>query len=114
MCPCLLITRRFVAAGSLLAVCLVQSGCAEPAEVMAPAGDWPMYRHDLAGTGHSPLRDITVDNVEQLATTWTYGLRREDVDEGPGPNSQATPIVVDGVMYLPAADRVVALESDNG
>ena len=114
MCPCLLITRRFVAAGSLLAVCLVQSGCAEPAEVMAPAGDWPMYRHDLAGTGHSPLRDITVDNVEQLATTWTYGLRREDVDEGPGPNSQATPIVVDGVMYLPAADRVVALDPITG
>jgi quinoprotein glucose dehydrogenase len=31
-----------------------------------------------------------------------------------GPNSQATPIVVNGVMYLPAADRVVALEPDSG
>ena len=30
------------------------------------------------------------------------------------PNSQATPIVVDGVMYLPAANRVVALDPETG
>jgi quinoprotein glucose dehydrogenase len=29
-------------------------------------------------------------------------------------NSQATPIVIDGVMYLPAANRVVALEAETG
>ena len=29
-------------------------------------------------------------------------------------NSQATPIVVDGVMYLPAANRVVALDPETG
>ena len=29
-------------------------------------------------------------------------------------NSQATPIVVDGVMYLPAAGRVVAIEPETG
>jgi quinoprotein glucose dehydrogenase len=31
-----------------------------------------------------------------------------------GPNSQATPIVVNGVMYLPAANRVVALVPETG
>src|SRR5262249_47478215 len=31
-----------------------------------------------------------------------------------GPNSEATPIVVNGVMYLPAANRVVALEPETG
>ena len=37
------------------------------------------------------------------------------MDEGArGPNSQATPIVVDGVMYLPAADHVVALDAATG
>src|SRR6266496_2418693 len=29
-------------------------------------------------------------------------------------NSQATPIVVNGVMYLPAANRVVALDAGSG
>src|SRR5262249_15125104 len=32
----------------------------------------------------------------------------------PGVNSEATPIVVAGVMYLPAAGRVVALDPDTG
>ncbi len=77
-------------------------------------GEWPMYRHDLAGTGYSPLTDITVDNVEQLVTAWSYSLARESGADGPGPNSQATPIVVDGLMYLPAADRVVALDPTTG
>ena len=100
--------------GSLLAVCLAQGACTQPAEVTPPDGDWPMYRHDLAGTGHSPLAAITVDNVDQLASAWSYSLAREAGTEGPGPNSQATPIVVDGVMYLPAADRVVALDPTTG
>ena len=77
----------------------------------APDGAWPMYRHDLAATGHSPLAEITPSNVASLTQVWTHALAGEQ--EQPS-NSQATPIVVDGVMYLPAADRVVALEPETG
>ena len=100
--------------GLLLVVCLAQGACTSPAEVVPSDGDWPMYRHDLAGTGYSPLEEITVDNVEQLASAWAYSLAREAGAEGSGPNSQATPIVVDGVMYLPAAGRVVTLDPTTG
>ena len=79
----------------------------------ADAGDWPMYRHDLAATGYSPLAEITTSNVADLTAVWTYSLDAEE-SAGRGPSSQATPIVVDGVMYLPAADRVVALDPDTG
>ena len=72
---------------------------------MAPvSGDWPMYRHDLGATGYSPLGEITAANVSTLTEAWSYSLAA--VDEGArGPNSQMTPIVVDGVMYGSAADR---------
>jgi quinoprotein glucose dehydrogenase len=77
------------------------------------AGEWPMYRGDLAGTGYSALSEITTDNVGSLQRAWTYSL--ESSAEGArGPSSQATPIMVDGVMYVPAADRVVALDPAGG
>ncbi|HLI84623.1 MAG TPA: PQQ-binding-like beta-propeller repeat protein [Bryobacteraceae bacterium] len=76
--------------------------------------DWPTYNHDLGATRYSPLAEINRENVSRLAVAWSYKMR-------PGANSppastmnQVTPIVVDGVMYLPAGNRVVALEGDTG
>ena len=88
-------------------------GSGEQASAGGAAGDWPMYRRDAAGTGFSPLDRITPANVADLAPAWTYALAAE-AEGARGPNSQATPIVVGGVMYLPAADRVVALEASTG
>jgi quinoprotein glucose dehydrogenase len=84
--------------------------------------DWPLYRHDLAGTGYSPLAQITVQNANHLAQAWTYRFPADAQAAaakgkgrgGGGPNSEATPIVVNDVMYLPAANRVVALAPNSG
>jgi glucose dehydrogenase len=76
------------------------------------AGDWPMYRGNYAGTGYSSLSQITADNVGSLTQAWSYSLANEGATRQP--NSQATPIVIDGVMYLPAVDRVVALDPVSG
>src|SRR5438067_5228298 len=83
--------------------------------------DWPMYRRDLVGSGYSPLTQIDTKNVAKLAQMWTYRLQPETPSAAPGGrggaaslNSEATPIVVNGVMYLPAANRVVALEPETG
>jgi glucose dehydrogenase len=84
-------------------------------------GDWPMYRHDLAGTGYSPLAQITTTNVSRLSRAWTYRLQSAAPPAAAagrgaanGVNSEATPIVVNNVMYLPAANRVVALDPESG
>ena len=37
-------------------------------------GDWPLYRHDLAGSGYSPLAQITVKNAGGLMQVWSYRL----------------------------------------
>src|SRR5262249_42970293 len=76
-----------------------------------------------AGTGYSTLTQINTRNVSNLSQVWTFGLQ-SDVPAAPPAggrggaggalNSEATPIVVSGVMYLPTANRVVALESETG
>ena len=85
----------------------------------APPGDWPMYSHDHAGTRFSALTQIDRANVGTLAEAWKVPVARAAGanDDAPGAagNPQATPIVVDGVMYLPVrGNEVLALEADTG
>lgn len=104
------LTASFIAA-------LVAAGAAQQATPAAARGDWPSYRHDPEGTGHSPLDQITPRNVAQLAPAWSYPLGPQSgaaPAPNAAPNSQATPIVIGGRMYLPTMDRVVALEADSG
>lgn len=70
-----------------------------------PDGDWRTINRDLAATRYSPLDQINTDNVSNLTQAWTYSL---------GALSTAVPLVINGVMYLPAGDRIVALDSDSG
>jgi len=78
------------------------------------AGDWPSYNRDLAGTRYSPLIQINASNVSDLQRAWTYPLGRNTTTGSPSGGSEVTPIVVDGVMFVAAADRVVALRADTG
>src|SRR4030095_141843 len=90
-----------------------------------PAADWPMYNHDLAGTRYSPLTPINSGKVSSVK--WAAPYRRGSAPvpqagrgEGgrgggrgagavPTVNPEATPIVVNGIMYLPAGRRGLAL-----
>src|SRR6185295_9133361 len=74
-------------------------------------GDWPMFSHDLSATRFSSLTQINTKNVAKLIPAWTYRLRP---DTGGGLSSEVTPIVVNGVMYLTAGNRVLALNPDTG
>ena len=97
--------------GALAVMALGQLGCS--AGDRDAAREWSMYRGDLAGTGYSRMAEVNVTNIGALRRSWSYSLA--SAEEGArGPNSQATPIVVDDVMYLPAAGRVVALDPVDG
>ncbi|MGZ5779282.1 MAG: outer membrane protein assembly factor BamB family protein [Croceibacterium sp.] len=75
------------------------------AQDASPAGDWRTINRDLAATRFSPLDEINKSNVGQLALKWSYPMK--------GFNS-AAPLVVDGTMYFPVANRIVALDADTG
>lgn len=89
-------------------------------------GDWPMYGHDGASTRFSPLTQINVDNVGKLERAWTFHMKpATDAEPAPPPNSlaarfrvrrsEATPLMVNGVLYLPTPfNRVVALDATTG
>jgi len=98
--------------GTLLCFLLGQSGATPQRSTVTAGADWPMYRHDSAGTGYSTLAQINTRNVANLSQAWSFSL--QSAPAVPTLNSEATPIVVSGVMYVPAANRVVALESETG
>lgn len=100
-----------VRSGALLCAAVMVS--ATHAQTAKP-GDWPVYNHDLAGTRYSPLVQINNRNVAGLREVWSYRLQGDGGRAVRGPGSEATPIVVKGVMYLPAGNRVVALEPETG
>lgn len=95
-----------VAGGLRLATALLlAASTAAIAQDAMPDGDWRTINRDLAATRYSPLADINRSNVAQLAEAWNYPLRAFNT---------AVPVVVDGTMYVPAGNRVVALDADSG
>ena len=72
------------------------------------AGDWLMWRRTLDGWGYSPLTQINRNNVAQLRMVWTHGL-------GTVGNQEGTPLVHDGVMYVPSpGDYIMAIDAKTG
>jgi PQQ-dependent dehydrogenase (methanol/ethanol family) len=69
-------------------------------------GEWPTYNGVLGGNRHSPLNQINTGNVQNLQMEWIYSLQQ--------PNLETTPIVVDGAMFVTAADKVCALAAGTG
>jgi quinoprotein glucose dehydrogenase len=107
-----------IAAATVLSL-LAIAGIAQRTNRRNPDADWPMYNRDLAGTRFSPLTQINTSNVAKLTQVWSYKLRPHDGRALTGLSAsehfqEITPIVVDGIMYLPAANRVVALEPETG
>ncbi len=93
------------------AALLAPAAQAETDAVEVDPADWPRYARDLGGTRYSPLTDIHAGNVENLDQAWSYRLRPEG---GAGLLSGTVPIVIDGIMYLPVGNAVVALEAHTG
>ena len=68
--------------------------------------DWPMYGHDPGASRFSPLNQINTTNIDHLQRAWTFHTGK--------PGSEGIPIVVDGVMYLAAANGLFAIEPETG
>lgn len=72
------------------------------------SGQWPSNGRDYSNQRFSPLKQINSSNVEKLALQWSY-------KSGVKATFQATPIVVNGVMFLSLPyDHVVALDAKTG
>lgn len=82
-----------------------------------PSADWPAYGRDAGGSRFSPLDQINRANVGQLKIAWTYRTGAEEVKAAGARNAafEATPILVDGTLYLTTPySRVIALDPATG
>src|SRR5688572_1262357 len=80
----------------------------DPSQVLTPAKDsWPSYHGDYSGRRHSALTQITPDNVKQLGLAWVFQSGRPD-------QVKASPIVVNGVIYITTPDHLWALDARSG
>ena len=69
--------------------------------------DWLMWRRTLDSWGYSPLDQIDRRNVDDLRMVWTRALS--------GGRQQGTPLVYDGVMYMPnPRDVIQAIDAVTG
>ncbi len=70
--------------------------------------EWPSFGRDYNNQRYAPSAQINTQNIKNLAQAWTF-------KSGVSASFQATPIVVDGVMYLSLPyDHVVALDAKTG
>jgi len=67
-----------------------------------PADSWPTYHGDYSGRHHSSLTQITPANVGTLTQAWKFQITG---------GVKATPILVNGVIYISSPDNVWAIDA---
>jgi quinohemoprotein ethanol dehydrogenase len=94
--------RRALAAVAVATLALATSSAQQPGR------GWAKHGGDDAETYYSPLNRITDANVSRLAPAWTFDL-------GTQGNHEATPIVVDGMLYATGTwSNVFAIDARTG
>ena len=77
-------------------------------------GEWHVYGGDAAHTRYTPLDQIDASNASDLEIVWRWNAR----NFGPNPfaQTQATPLMINGVLYATAGRRrsVVAIDPGTG
>ena len=109
--------------------CLTLAGCAHGAvptlegesdsSLLAPAteGNWGAYGRTPLGDRHSPLSQITRENVHRLEVAWRYstGEAKRPETERTQVSFETTPVVQWGSMFLSTPfGRIVALDPATG
>ncbi len=81
----------------------------KPADLLAvPVGaNWVSYHGDYTGRRYSSLNQITPANVSRLRAQWVFHADASNLLE-------CTPVVIDGTMFVTAANDVFALDAKTG
>ena len=72
-----------------------------------PGANWLSYNGDYSGRRFSRLTQITTQNVHQLRAEWVFHARNTD-------RLEVTPVVIDGLMIVTAANDTFALDAATG
>ncbi len=102
---------RRLGPSALVVVCSIVMAHAQAG---ALSGEWRSYGADLANTRYSPLDQINAQNFNQLEVAFRF--KTESLGPRPEFSFEATPLMVNGVLYFTAGTRraVVALDAATG
>src|SRR5262245_49292615 len=98
----------------LISVLLLLSIIAVDAQQGAQKGEWRTYGGDLGSTRYSPLAQIDRTNFNKLEVAWTF--KTDVLGARPDYNLEATPLMINGVLYTTAGSRrnAVAIDAATG
>ncbi len=88
-------------------------------------GEWVSYASDAGSTKYTSLSEINRENFDKLEIAWAWtsidgeldleGMLGSDADDISFGRLQATPLMVEGVLYMiTALNQVVALDATSG
>jgi len=80
---------------------------AEDLLVQPAAANWTSYNGDYTGRRYSSLSQINPTNVAQLRAEWVFHARNAS-------RLEVTPVVVNGLMFVTAANDAFALDASTG
>jgi quinoprotein glucose dehydrogenase len=80
----------------------------------AKNGEWRVWGGDLGVTRYAPLDQINAGNFSKLEVAWRF--KTENLGRNPDFNLQATPLMINGVLYFTAgsARNAVAVDAATG
>src|SRR2546430_3401006 len=95
-------------------LCLLLCASSLAAQTGAKNGEWKTYGGDLGNTHYSPLDQINAANFDKLQVAWRF--KTDNLGPRPEANLEATPLMVNGVVYSTGGTRraVVALDAATG
>jgi quinoprotein glucose dehydrogenase len=100
-----------------LAAVYTSAWTASPVDNSVDNSQWPIYGGDAGGTRFSDQKQIDRDNVGKLVVAWQYrtGELGKDFARADKLSFEATPILVNGLLYLSTpTDIVIALDPATG
>jgi len=117
-----LIAGASLVAASFLRELAATAQSAQAAKAAQPAGRataWVSYGGDKASSKYSPLAQIGPDNFSRLRVAWTWRSTEEKVvNANPQLRTwvwEATPLMVDGVLYVATSlSQVAAIDAATG
>ena len=107
-------TLRFGSWGFVLVTGLLLATAVPSAQTGTANGEWRFYNGDSGSTRYAPFDQINKDTVKDLTIAWRW--KAENFGPRPETNYQATPLMVDGVLYVTAGTQrdVVAIDAETG
>src|ERR1700712_5746185 len=95
---------------AVVAACVLVSAATLGGQAPVPNGEWRSWGGDPGNTRYRAFDQITAANFSQLEVAWRF--KTEHLGPRPEFNFEATPLMINGIVYTTAGSRRAAVAID--